>query len=139
MTKCKSVFCDGKFHYYMVNGVERKEPCPYRKKNLLLEKLSLLEHVQWSEWIRYMDKRAIHGETTVEFTNGTWNEWLRKASFHYCDLTEEEKESDRKFAREVLALIKKEAQSKKIDVVKEMDRIEHEEFMDEYYPREEAK
>ena len=27
----------------------------------------------------------------------------------------------------------------KIDVVKEMDRIEHEEFLDEYYPREEAK
>ena len=33
----------------------------------------------------------------------------------------------------------KEAEPKKIDVVKEMDRIEHEEFMDEYYPREEAK
>ena len=33
----------------------------------------------------------------------------------------------------------KEVQPKKIDVVKEMDRIEHEEFLDEYYPREEAK
>ena len=34
---------------------------------------------------------------------------------------------------------KKEVQPKKIDVVQTMDRQEHEEFMDEYYPREEAK
>jgi len=32
MKKCKSVFCDGKFHYFTVNGIEHKEPCPYRKK-----------------------------------------------------------------------------------------------------------
>jgi len=35
-------------------------------------------------------------------------------------------------------MIKKEAQSKKIDVVQTMDRQEHQEFMDEYYPRKEA-
>jgi hypothetical protein len=81
------------------------------KSKLLLEKLALLEHNQWSEWIEHMDTVAIHDEATVKFANGTWNEWLRKASFHYCDLTEEEKESDRKFAREVLALIEKEAKS----------------------------
>ena len=35
--------------------------------------------------------------------------------------------------------LKREVQPKKIDVVQTMDRIEHEEFMGEYYPREEAK
>jgi len=34
---------------------------------------------------------------------------------------------------------KKEVQPKKIDAVEAMDRQEHEEFLDEYYPREEAK
>ena len=76
------------------------------KSKLLLEKLSLLEHVQWSEWIERIDKIAIHDEATVKFAKGTWNEWLRKASFHYCDLTEEEKEAYRKFARKVLAVYK---------------------------------
>jgi hypothetical protein len=33
----------------------------------------------------------------------------------------------------------KEAKPKKIDVVEEMDRQEHNEIMDEYFPREEAK
>jgi hypothetical protein len=33
----------------------------------------------------------------------------------------------------------REAEPKKIDVVQTMDRQEHEEFLDEYYPREEAK
>ena len=81
-----------------------------------LEELALLEHNQWSEWLEYMNKRAIHGETIVEFTNGTWNEWLRKASFHYCDLTEQEKESDRKLAKKVLEkfelLLKEEKEAK---------------------------
>ena len=74
----------------------------------MLEKLALLTHEQWSAWLRYMDNKAIHGQTTVEFTTGTWAEWLRKESFHYCDLTEKEKESDRKFARKVLECLKKE-------------------------------
>lgn len=68
----------------------------------VLDQFALLEHEQWTHWIDYMDKRAIHGITTVEFTNETWDEWLRKASMHYCDLTESEKESDRKFALKVL-------------------------------------
>jgi len=67
-------------------------------KKELLEKLALLEHNQWSEWIEYMNKRAVHGETT-------WNEWCRKASMPYRVLTEQEKESDRKFARKVLTVL----------------------------------
>jgi len=74
-------------------------------KKELLEKLALLEHNQWSEWIEYMNKRAVHGETTVEFSNETWNEWCRKASMPYRVLTEQEKESDRKFARKVLTVL----------------------------------
>lgn len=34
---------------------------------------------------------------------------------------------------------RKEAKPKKIDVVEEMDRQEHQDFLDEYYPREGAK
>jgi len=51
---------------------------------------------------------------------------------YYCGMTEAEAESCALYE-------KKEAQPKKIDVVEEMDRQEHEEFLDEYYPREEAK
>ena len=55
--------------------------------------------------------------------------WFSKTEslciFHYQDKVRESYE--------------KEAQPNKIDVVQTMDRQEHEEFLDEYYPREEAK
>jgi len=45
MTKCKSVFCDGKFHYYMVNGVKRKRACPYRKKEAQPKKIDVVKEM----------------------------------------------------------------------------------------------
>ncbi len=63
------------------------------------ERLADLEHDRWSRWMLYMISLGTHKN------NGTWvmpeacvKLWLRKAHTTYADLTEQEKESDRKEA-----------------------------------------
>ena len=36
-----------------------------------------------------------------------WKDWLKKAQTPYSELSEEQKESDRKFARKTLAILEK--------------------------------
>lgn len=75
--------------------------------NDLREKLAALSHSQWSGWMKYLFSR---GQTTG---NGDlfvlpkywWTRWLRQTDTPYADLSESEKESDRKEADRVLDLI----------------------------------
>jgi len=62
---------------------------------VLVEKLAELEHEQWSHWINY--------EKHTQFKN--LENWFRQAFTPYQKLTEKEKESDRQWARKVLAII----------------------------------
>jgi len=77
-------------------------------KTPLLEKLAALEHEQWKHLMTYIYSISIHGKTTVEQTNQTWNRWKVLANTPYERLMETEKASDRIFAREVLELLKRE-------------------------------
>ena len=63
----------------------------------LREKIAELEHEQWSHWFKYMRD------------NGTMENiarWCVQAETDYQDLSEKEKDSDRKWADIVLTLIK---------------------------------
>lgn len=62
----------------------------------LLEKLAELEHLQWTEWTRYM---------LNNLTEKNIRRWKRQLETSYKDLSEEEKQSDRRWARKVLDLI----------------------------------
>jgi hypothetical protein len=68
----------------------------------MIEKLAKLEHKQWAHWIKHMDSIAIHGETTVEFTNRTWDGWINEAETNYEHLTEKQKKSDIYWARQIV-------------------------------------
>lgn len=61
----------------------------------LREQLADLEHWQWAHWTRHM-----LGNLTPE----NIERWRRQIEAPYSDLTEEEKDSDRKWANEVLNL-----------------------------------
>jgi len=64
--------------------------------DLLVERLASLAHEQWSGWTEYMldnmDGVHIRG-------------WRRQIATPYAELTEAEKESDRREARKVLAVL----------------------------------
>jgi hypothetical protein len=68
-----------------------------------LEKLAALEHEQWSDWIQYQ-----HGlrKAMVNYVYAQkWRDWLKLSQIPYEKLIDEQKESDRIFARKVLELL----------------------------------
>ncbi len=80
----------------------------------LREKLAALAHEQWSGWMRHLFSKceALPGTTTDDFkirpvVIPLWavTRWMRQMRAPYVDLSEEEKESDRKEADRVLALL----------------------------------
>lgn len=65
--------------------------------NELLEKLAEVEHNQWVEW----SKSMVRNENVTKETLNRWlNLWVP-----YSELTEDEKNSDRRYARKVLDII----------------------------------
>jgi hypothetical protein len=72
----------------------------------LREILAELAHKQWSGWMTHMFKKGVFND------DGTWTmpawavaRWRRQEETEYKDLTEDEKDSDRKEADRVLEII----------------------------------
>lgn len=63
---------------------------------ILLEKLAALEHEQWASWARHVLPNANPGDVA---------KWTRQIETPYVELAEAEKESDREWARRVLAIL----------------------------------
>jgi arsenate reductase-like glutaredoxin family protein len=63
-----------------------------------LEQLAALEHEQWAHWTRYM---------LDNLTEENIARWRRQIDTPYEELSEKEKESDRKWARKVLDVLHK--------------------------------
>jgi len=62
----------------------------------VLEKLAKAEHDQWAHWTEYM---------LNNLTPQNISRWKKQVETQYANLTEIEKESDRKWARIVLDII----------------------------------
>lgn len=60
----------------------------------IIERLAAMEHEQWAHWTKYM---------LSNFTPENIIRWQRQIETPYHKLSEEEKESDRVWARKVLA------------------------------------
>lgn len=76
-------------------------------KRSMKEMLADLAHEQWSGWMRHMFGKGVFNK------DGTWTmparaveRWRRQMGTLYCDLPEEEKESDRREADKMLATMK---------------------------------
>ena len=77
----------------------------------LLEKLAELEHKQWSHWIKYQKAQKelawldfFRKTEKPQFNSNTMERWIVQSLTPYSKLTEKEKESDREWARKVLAI-----------------------------------
>lgn len=68
------------------------------KKVELIEKLAELEHKQWWDWAKDILK-------TENITKERAKRWEEESFKPYKDLTEEQKDMDREWARKVLEII----------------------------------
>lgn len=76
------------------------QPMMEKRKTSLLEELAALEHEQWQEW-------ALNILDSEQISESRANRWRDTAFKHYSQLTEEQKDQDRKYAERVLWVIKK--------------------------------
>lgn len=68
-----------------------------KKNKRLIDLLANLEHEQWSHWTDYFYKND---------TSKNRDRWNKQMKTSYFKLSEKEKESDRKWARKVLMIIR---------------------------------
>jgi hypothetical protein len=87
----------------------------------LLEKLAEVEHQQWSHWVQYEHSRNLYISRKQELAK-----WIRQSETPYDKLSETEKESDREWARKVLAIFHEElgkvAQQIRLDKKRNIDK-----------------
>ena len=70
------------------------------------EKLAALSHEQWSGWMEYLfSKCKFHHDGSWTIPNWAVARWGRQMKTSYEDLSEEEKESDRKEADKFIILM----------------------------------
>lgn len=72
----------------------------------LRESLAALAHEQWSGWMTYMFRKCISNDDgTVTIPAWAVERWQRQMSTPYSQLPESERESDRRQADKVLAIV----------------------------------
>ena len=76
----------------------------------LMEKLADIEHQRWADWQQHLHDRCecleIKGEKNLLINTEDYKRWDMQIHTDYKDLSEEEKESDRKQVRRYLPLLK---------------------------------
>lgn len=73
----------------------------------LLEALAAIEHIQWAHWMLYLQEKKGRDGALITFTMEEWARWMMQVATPYDELSEQEKDSDRKFAKIVLAVLAK--------------------------------
>ena len=78
-------------------------------KDELFEKLAAIEHERWADWQRYLHSRCtrnIFGERFgLTIPAELVDQWERQIATPYADLSEHEKDSDRKQVRRYWSLV----------------------------------
>lgn len=89
--------------------------CPENRLHTLeeiMEAIAEFEHLQWRHWTRYM---------LANLTQENVERWQRQCKTPYSKLSETEKESDRKWARKVIAVLNRNKMVGMNDVPREDD------------------
>lgn len=74
----------------------------------LMERLAAIEHERWSGWMRHLFNECEEHSGTVNLTiipGWAVERWKRQMNTPYADLSEQEKESDRREVRKTLAAL----------------------------------
>lgn len=75
----------------------------------IIEKLANYEHDRWSRWQKYLfSKCSQNKDGSMTIPKKFVDRWNKQINTSYFDLSNEEQESDKKEAIEILKIIKKE-------------------------------
>ena len=66
------------------------------EKGKLYEQLAEIEHDRWADWQKYMHSKCLIGQYGAVIPIDLFNRWERQIQTPYDELSEEEKQSDRK-------------------------------------------
>lgn len=102
--------CDGgrgaQFCLTPRGGCRCAECVPAKTDEALLEQLAAIEHERWSGWMRYLFTQGEDGrDGRFNINAASVARWRRQTETDYTNLSEPEKESDRKEARKSLAVM----------------------------------
>lgn len=76
-------------------------------KDDIIEKLADYEHDRWARWQKYLfSKCMIHQDGSLTIPKEFVDRWTRQVNTDYIDLSEREKDSDRKEAIRIIECIK---------------------------------
>ena len=79
------------------------------KKDKFEEKVAELAHDQWSGWMEYLFEKCSDNEDgSVNIPLKLVKRWKKQMENNYENLSEEEKDSDRKEAKKFISLFNKE-------------------------------
>ena len=88
------------------------------------EQGAAIEHERWSRWMRYMIKRMrLRSDGTLEFDKDDFSRWTRQMITPYSELSEKEKESDRKETRNYLPLLAAELTKLWNEMIEDVERL----------------
>lgn len=72
----------------------------------IIEDLADIEHERWAHWQRYMHDKCEHRlDGSLVIPSDLVAQWERQIATNYCDLTEQERESDREQVRKYIPTI----------------------------------
>ena len=75
------------------------------EKKKFIEKGADIEHERWSKWQAYLHSKLDFNGTDWVLKNEWFERWNRQIHTPYCNLTENEKESDREQVRSYETLL----------------------------------
>ena len=79
----------------------------------LIEQLADIEHQRWAKWQKWVHEVSTKNDDgSLTIPKDKVERWERQISTPYAELTEEEKESDRKQVREYLPIVEEEINNK---------------------------
>lgn len=79
-----------------------------KKDNKTLERIATLCHIQWANWMKYVFSKCDRTpEGTYIIPKWAVDRWNQQINTSYSQLSEEEKDSDRREAEKFIKLIAK--------------------------------
>jgi hypothetical protein len=77
-----------------------------QNKNILIEKVAELCHIQWSNWMKHLFSKSKDLNEEIIILDFFENQWKYQIKTSYKDLSEEDKEKDRREALKFIDLFK---------------------------------